>query len=948
MKTLNNNCSTYLGLYSIERYDNYYNVIFEFKKSVPINNYTKEKYRFSMVAFRKQKDTTAQIIYIPTRAKNQSELSNTEWQKPDSAIKYALGSENSSILDADLYYSNKNYRDQNQKYGFIQWKELKYNVSYLFNFGFTDARNGNQYTTGFCSSNYQLCITNKDADLPAQTWTAPILKETLGAFSSEAEEITIPFSLQNSLTNFLIEARVISAYTGLSVLINNKDFIEMPTSVTNKTFSINAKNHLKSQHWDSGVYKIQIRLKKTNTNLYSQWSNWGTIKSLAYEPETSINNTVKGVATLRSQEMSLNPVFTGTYVGPAEEILAKYKFILIENEKIIKDSGWINHNVESDTITENVNTSIVSYCFNQILDPLKEYKTIFQGVTINHYEFQEEYSFSVYQKQYEQEIGLKIIADDEEGCFHIQLDNSIVLGLGKYRLIREDENKKDISILSFYNLQDLKKLLNQDIYTDFCINAYEKYTYKLQLIDITDNIVKEYISSTDSDKQVNYEYSYLLGESIQLKLKFNNSLNNFKYNILQTKQDTLGGKYPVILRNGQAYYAEFPVTGLISMHMDEAHYFIPEMKNNELNTNLTSENIYLEKIFREKVEAFLNNGKPKLFKSPTEGKKIISLMNVSFVPEQKLGRMIYSFSGTAYEVAEDNYQNYIHLGIVKDQSKDNEEYFMYPSQLIHYNLASENNQTETFNLESIKKILNPTGSNYDMVTNEIKNIEYLSVRNFNSNQDNAVGELVIKGQKIKIFPGQTYNIPAELCNDFKSYTITNANYQTHQTSSGGDITLLVSHKLKLQKKIKNIVYIGLLGGNLYNTSNSIYFNQSDMTQNDINLIDLFAEQAKQWHNQHNSWEINENNTGYISETDEFTINGIKYIQIINLNNNNEPAAKVYFNNGDTPMLLIDQIFIEADNNDILTNIKIVPINNNLSVNIMGVAEIEYKIMERSQ
>jgi len=47
-------------------------------------------------------------------------------------------------------------------------------------------------------------------------------------------------------------------------------------------------------------------------------------------------------------------------------------------------------------------------------------------------------------------------------------------------------------------------------------------------------------------------------------------MNNFKHTTLANKQDTLGGKYPIIMRHGEAYYGEFPVNGLISLHADEA------------------------------------------------------------------------------------------------------------------------------------------------------------------------------------------------------------------------------------------------------------------------------------------------------------------------------------------------------------------------------------------
>jgi hypothetical protein len=57
------------------------------------------------------------------------------------------------------------------------------------------------------------------------------------------------------------------------------------------------------------------------------------------------------------------------------------------------------------------------------------------------------------------------------------------------------------------------------------------------------------------------------------------------------------------------------------------------------------------------VLEWLNNGEPKLFKSPTEGNYIVRLMNVSLSPNDTLGRMIHTFNCTAYEIAENSYDN---------------------------------------------------------------------------------------------------------------------------------------------------------------------------------------------------------------------------------------------------------------------------------------------------
>lgn len=74
-------------------------------------------------------------------------------------------------------------------------------------------------------------------------------------------------------------------------------------------------------------------------------------------------------------------------------------------------------------------------------------------------------------------------------------------------------------------------------------------------------------------------------------------------------------------------------------------------------TNLISYNISLERDFKMEVLNWLTNGEPKLFRSPSEGNFIIRLMNVSLSPEEKTGRMLHTFSSTAYEIADFTYSN---------------------------------------------------------------------------------------------------------------------------------------------------------------------------------------------------------------------------------------------------------------------------------------------------
>jgi hypothetical protein len=71
-----------------------------------------------------------------------------------------------------------------------------------------------------------------------------------------------------------------------------------------------------------------------------------------------------------------------------------------------------------------------------------------------------------------------------------------------------------------------------------------------------------------------------------------------------------------------------------------------------------------ERYFKLAVLDWLTDGKPKLFRSPTEGNYIVRLLNVNLTPKTELGRMIHEFSCTAYEIADFNYESLRDLGLL--------------------------------------------------------------------------------------------------------------------------------------------------------------------------------------------------------------------------------------------------------------------------------------------
>lgn len=80
--------------------------------------------------------------------------------------------------------------------------------------------------------------------------------------------------------------------------------------------------------------------------------------------------------------------------------------------------------------------------------------------------------------------------------------------------------------------------------------------------------------------------------------------------------------------------------------------------------DLTSENIMTERHFKLAVLEWLTDGKPKLFRSPTEGNYIVRILNVNLTPKEQLGRMLHDFTSVAYEIADFDYNNLIELGLL--------------------------------------------------------------------------------------------------------------------------------------------------------------------------------------------------------------------------------------------------------------------------------------------
>ena len=288
---------------------------------------------------------------------------------------------------------------------------------------------------------------------------------------------------------------------------------------------------------------------------------------------------------------------------------------------------------------------------------------------------------------------LTAILNQENGCVNLHFKKSngniATLQAGDY-IVTRASSKDD-----FNNWIQLTKIIvsndieNPMLFIDYTVEQGVSYRYGLQLVKPSGWLTarqeaKYYLNQDDSISMdslfVDFEDAYLFDGERQLCIKYNPKISSFKNTLLENKIDTLGGKHPFIFRNGNVNYKEFSISGLISMLMDENGSFAATRlkdRNDEApdyigasgRTNLTGDNFYKERQFKLEVLDWLTNGQPKLFRSPGEGNYIIRAMNTSLSPNDTLGRMLHTFTCTAYEIADFTMANLYKYKFISNEIK---------------------------------------------------------------------------------------------------------------------------------------------------------------------------------------------------------------------------------------------------------------------------------------
>lgn len=159
---------------------------------------------------------------------------------------------------------------------------------------------------------------------------------------------------------------------------------------------------------------------------------------------------------------------------------------------------------------------------------------------------------------------------------------------------------------------------------------------------------------------VDYDNTFLVSSGTnkaqQISIIYNENISSFKPVRKDFIQETIGSKYPFVIRNASINYDTMEFSGMITSLMDIENF--SGYRTIAPSTNYNNQN---ERKFREWFESWVADGTPKVFKSNAEGLKIVRLTNLNLTPIRSTGRQIYEFSCTLTEIADfsvDNLKKY--------------------------------------------------------------------------------------------------------------------------------------------------------------------------------------------------------------------------------------------------------------------------------------------------
>lgn len=500
--------------------------------------------------------------------------------------------------------------------------------------------------------------------------------------------LSIPFTMNKSVGENQIDGMVAiikTIATGRIIATLNQGALVKSNKGYIASFDNEKENNQIYNLTNGQYYKVQIAYRNKD-GVIGYYSPVGVFKKTTM-PKVSI-------PSLENNYFN-SYWFTGVYsqegLDETEKIYS-YCFELTDTDgNLISSSGECIHNSENDT---NTKYSEDTWKLDVELQKDMMYYLTYKVTTMNGLECSSPKYITMCQDSININLNIKLQSklDVENGCIELSLlpgdngDSAVVTG--SFILVRASSKNNFQSWDEVYRFSYLNVLITQKyhkkIWDDCTVEQGEEYLYAIQAYN-SRNLFSNKLISFNGKIKVDFVDAFLYDGKIQLKIQFNPKVSSLKNNILESKLDTIGGQYPFIFRNGYTHYKEFSISGLISLLSDVdgkfSDIYVSEVEDNrkytpayraniyDLRSNVSADNIYNERQFKLKVLEWLNNGEPKIFRSPTEGNYIVRIMNVSLSPLDQLSRMLHTFQCTAYEVAEWNFENLNNYNLIQSSEE---------------------------------------------------------------------------------------------------------------------------------------------------------------------------------------------------------------------------------------------------------------------------------------
>lgn len=545
----------------------------------------------------------------------------------------------------------------------------------------------------------------------------PIVDTYMPAFT---EECIITFSIPslnniNEISNHMVVS-IVDQKTNQSVLQDgimiaerdneNKIHINLDGLKINTFYKV----QLKFIEKDKDIFedgKLNTWLAKNNIYC-SEWSTVCLIKRIL-SPTITLLGCPEKSGNTPTIWANMNGIFAGsvdfgkTEKGEKEtETLKSFRIKVCKNDQLVMDSG-------EQYTSNNRNPNEFQYISNYNFQDGETYSLSITFTTQYDYVKIKNYYFTLVRSYYSNMpiIDWNIQSEENLGRMKVEM-NSKEHFVGSF-VIRRTSNKSNYS---FWEDVHFGAYAEEEtfhyVWYDYTIENGYFYKYCVQKLTKTTNNNETVITRSRGEMEdkenaihlASFNSTYLVGDEMQLNIKYNTQISSLSKIVQESKIETLGSKYPFIRKNGNIEYKEFSLSGLITLYMDELNeplYNIPdstkevklkqdegnihtfasynnvfqfspdeEVKDSEKNcllnynekNNISKQNdVIYEQKFRDKVLNFLQNNKVKLFKSPTEGNILVKLMNITLEPVDGLNRHLYNFSCTATEIDEFNLLN---------------------------------------------------------------------------------------------------------------------------------------------------------------------------------------------------------------------------------------------------------------------------------------------------